>query len=83
MREEKSKSSILSGFSFKRMAAITDKSFRDCNSKIIDEFKYKLVIHFLNSINKSPLQITAERASFVIALISSFPVQTLGMESLS
>jgi hypothetical protein len=37
MIEEKSNSSILSGFSSKRMAAITDKSFRDCNSKIIDE----------------------------------------------
>lgn len=66
------------------MAAITERSFRDCKK----EDKRHLDITSIDRQGRSSsftkdLKITAEQASFSIVLICSFDVQTLGFESCS
>lgn len=84
IREENSKLSTLSGFSSKRMVAMTDKSLNDCTKVIVKEKSDIIILQVVDlPLIRKPCKITAARASFVIVLMSSFPVQTLGKESLS
>lgn len=78
--------SMLSVSSSKRITAITESNFKDCKQPFCLNTHITNLIHSIKIITLYLQQSyylwhTAERALFVIALMSSFPVQTLGIES--
>lgn len=78
--------SMLSVSLSKRIAAITESNFKDCKQLFCINTHITNLIHSIKIVTlylqqNCYLWHTAERAVLVIALTSSFPVQTLGIES--